>query len=264
MANKQIQQLAVLLVEASKTQQRIIAGYLTHAGVGTISMASNGEQGLQYIKSRRPDVVISCMHFPDMTGADLLNKIRSDDSIKDTPFILVSSETGYAYLEPVRQAGVVSILHKPFHQEQLQRVLCTSLMHLCPEHSAKQHVGPMGDLNTMVVDDSRMSRNLIKRVIENLGINKIVEADNGMRAIELMYEQTFDLIITDYNMPIMDGKELIEHIRHEENHANVPILMVSSESDLKRLAAVRQAGVSAIFDKPFEVDEVRQIIARIL
>jgi two-component system chemotaxis response regulator CheY len=65
-------------------------------------------------------------------------------------------------------------------------------------------------------------------------------------------------------MPEMDGKEFVEHVRHESHQPSVPILMVSSEQDASRLAVVQQAGVSAVCDKPFDTTTIKQLIENIL
>jgi two-component system chemotaxis response regulator CheY len=73
-----------------------------------------------------------------------------------------------------------------------------------------------------------------------------------------------DLVVTDYNMPEMDGQALVKHIRQHSWQKTVPILMVTSESDEGRLAAVEAAGVSGICDKPFEASVVRELLGRLL
>ena len=73
-----------------------------------------------------------------------------------------------------------------------------------------------------------------------------------------------DLVVTDYNMPEMDGREFVEYVRSRSWQRSVPILMVTSETDQGRLAAVEEAGVSGICDKPFEPAVVRCLLARML
>ena len=94
--------------------------------------------------------------------------------------------------------------------------------------------------------------------------NAVDEAANGMSAIPLLQETQYDLIITDYNMPEMDGRALIEYVRTLSPQMSVPILMVSGEQDETRLAAVEEAGVSAICDKPFEMSTLRSLIVQFL
>ena len=68
------------------------------------------------------------------------------------------------------------------------------------------------------------------------------------------------MVFTDYNMPVMDGEELTRHIRENSMQRSIPILMVTSEENGSRLAAVQQAGVSGICDKPFDTDTVMKMI----
>ena len=119
-------------------------------------------------------------------------------------------------------------------------------------------------LNVLVVDDSNTARKHIMRVLNNMGIEQITTAENGEQALNLVADRYFDLVVTDYNMPQMDGAELVEHIRRGSAQASIPIIMVSSESDESRLAAVTQAGVSAICDKPFDAFTVKQLIEKIV
>jgi two-component system chemotaxis response regulator CheY len=79
----------------------------------------------------------------------------------------------------------------------------------------------------------------------------------------VLENQSVDLVITDYHMPEMNGRDLIEHIRASGWQQDVPILMVTSEQDSGRLAAVEQAGVSGIFDKPFDPSSVKAMLAQI-
>jgi len=82
--------------------------------------------------------------------------------------------------------------------------------------------------------------------------------------VAIIQQQYFDLVVTDYNMPEMDGRELTEYIRTQSWQSSVPILMVSSESNESRLAAVTQAGVSGVCDKPFEPAMVRGLLQKML
>lgn len=259
----QLNELLVLLVEPSGTQLRIISGHLTEIGVMNIHAATTGGDALAKLDMDRYDLVISTMHLADMTGTDLIQKLREAEDTADIPFMLISSETHYRYLEPLRQAGVIAILPKPYAIEQLRRALWSTVHYLDPGSLDTKDI-EQEDLNVLVVDDSLTSRKYITRVLRNMGIEKITEAKNGKEAVDFLDAHFYDLVVTDYNMPEMDGKELLEHIRHHSDQASVPVLMVSSESDQNRLAAVQQAGVSAICDKPFESDAVKQLLEKML
>lgn len=264
MSDLQITDLSIFLVEPSSTQQRIIRGQLEDFGIHNITMFNCASDALKEMESYTPDLVISAMHMEDMSGTELVQNMRMHDITVDIPFMLISSETAFRYLDPIRQAGAIAILPKPFESEQLKKALINTVDFIDPgEFSAHAEIHNE-DLRVLVVDDSFTARRHIARVLNNLGIIQITEAEDGRQAVDIISNDFFDLIVTDYNMPEMDGKQLVEHIRTKSGQASIPILMVSSESDSNRLAAVQQAGVSAICDKPFEADNVKQLLEKML
>jgi len=258
-----LDQLSVLLVEPSSTQRRIIINHLNGFGVMSIDSVTTGTDGLNTMNKDNHDLVISAMHLEDMTGTELVQNMRMDSNTSDIPFMLISSETDFRYLEPIRQAGVIALLPKPYEIDQLKRALFSTVHYLDPSSLNANEICPE-KLEVLVVDDSFTARKHIKRVLSNMGIEKLSEAENGLEAVEIIKDKSFDLIVTDYNMPEMDGKQLVEHIRNNSTQKTIPVLMVSSESDDNRLAAVQQAGVSAICDKPFEPGTVKELLVQML
>ena len=256
-------ELITLVVEPSATQRRIICRALRDNGIPTILETETGEQALQRLSDDSPDLVISSLYLADMNGTDLVRRIRESSSHADTPFMLISSETRFRYLDPIRQAGVVGILPKPFTNSELRTALETTLDLL---QESPEVLGEMEgeSLHVLVVDDSPFSRKHIARVLQSLGIEHIDHAQDGVQALEMVSEHYYDFIVTDYNMPRMDGKELLDHIRHNSAQASVPVLMVTSEANENRLAAVQQIGVSAICDKPFQPDTVRSLVRKMV
>ena len=198
-----------------------------------------------------------------MTGTELVQNMRMDTDFQAVPFMLISSETSYRYLEPIRQAGVIALLPKPFTLIQLKQAINSTLDYLNPGELVTENFYP-DELKVLVVDDSFTARRHIIRVLNNMGIENITQAQNGQEALQIIADNYFDLLVTDYNMPQMDGKELVEHVRQHSNQATIPILMVSSEHDDSRIASVQQAGISALCDKPFESATVKKIISRII
>jgi two-component system chemotaxis response regulator CheY len=262
MTSLSIDQLFVLLVEPSPMQRRIIERTLEAQGIRALAHCEAGADALERLAHEPIDLVVSAMYLPDMTGTDLVHQIRAADRGADTPFMLVSSETRFRLLDPIRQAGVVGILPKPFSDAELRTALATTLDLLddAPEPAEDQAL----DMKVLLVDDSPLARKHIARVLGSLGIDAIDEAADGVEAADMLERHYYDFVVTDYNMPRMDGRELVEHVRHASAQASIPVLMVTSESNSKRLAAVQQSGVSAICDKPFEPATVRQLIRQMM
>jgi two-component system chemotaxis response regulator CheY len=114
-----------------------------------------------------------------------------------------------------------------------------------------------------VVDDSFSSRAHLIRVLKNIGFMNFTEVENGKQGAEIILKSAFDLVVTDFNMPEMNGGDLVKFVRTKSWQQSIPIIMITSEKNEERLAAVRAAGVTAICDKPFEPVQIKALIEQI-
>ena len=260
-----ISELSILLVEPSPTQLKVIIKHLEHEGITSIEGVTTGTEALNNISRYAPDLIMSSMYLPDMTATELVTTIRQSTAGQNIPFMLISSETDFKALDPIRQAGVVAILPKPFSHTDLGRALTSTIEFIAPEEISLEHYDTE-TLRVLVVDDSLMARKHITRVLNNMGITHITTANDGRQGVEIFNanEDAFDLIVTDYNMPVMDGQELIQFIRKKMGNTFIPILMVTSEGNGTRLNNVQQSGVSAICDKPFDPQTVKEMLFRVM
>jgi serine/threonine protein kinase len=252
----------VLLVEPSRSQAVIIRGYLQKIGFPEIQTCSSGKQALEAARATPPGVIISAMHLPDMTGVQLAQAMRAHDSLSSTGFVLITSATDAPEASLSSEAGHAARLPKPFDAEQLAQALATATAS-APRQTTNTTPELWGRLRVLVVDDSSVARNHIRAVLAGLGFRNITEAADGAEAVGLLEQGRFDLVITDYNMPRLNGRGLIDFIRHRSTNRSVPIIVVTTETDPARLAAVRQLRVSAICDKSFRPDHVRGILERL-
>jgi two-component system chemotaxis response regulator CheY len=257
-------ELSVFLVEPSSLQARIVKKYLSDLGVLNTQVFQDGTSALAAMRKQQPELTISSMYLDDMSGSKLVEVMRADQTLAGIAFILISSEDNPLYLDPVRQSGACAILTKPFELENLRTVLFTTLDYInLGSLALDKDSFDVENLHVLVVDDSSSARAYLIRVLKNIGIKSITEAENGKRGSEIIEGHSFDLVITDYNMPEMDGGELVEFIRNKSWQNTLPIVMITSERDEKRLDAVRQSGVTAICDKPFDPSQIKNLIEQI-
>lgn len=116
----------------------------------------------------------------------------------------------------------------------------------------------------LIVEDSSTTRALIRAIIEELGDFQTVEANSGFDALKLLPTQEFDLVITDINMPDINGLELIHFIRNSPKYKSLPLIIVSterSEEDKKRGMAL---GAMAYITKPFKANELQEVIKQVI
>ena len=122
-------------------------------------------------------------------------------------------------------------------------------------------------MKILVVDDFSTMRRIEKNLLGNLGFTNIDEADDGLTALPKLLSGNFDFLITDWNMPGMDGIDLIKAVRADANLAGLPILMVTAEARRKQVVAAAEAGVNGYIVKPFNAqtldEKVQKIFARL-
>ena len=117
-------------------------------------------------------------------------------------------------------------------------------------------------LNVLVVDDSDIMRKVIKRVLSLAGfeVDAIHEAGDGQQALDVLDANWIDIVLTDINMPVMTGSELLNRMKQSDDMKNIPVIMVSTEAREDRIDEIMNAGAAGFISKPFKPEDVRDII----
>ncbi|NHB97060.1 chemotaxis response regulator CheY [Photorhabdus stackebrandtii] len=119
------------------------------------------------------------------------------------------------------------------------------------------------DLKFLVVDDFSTMRRIVRNLLKELGFNNVEEAQDGTEALTKIRSSQFDFIISDWNMPNMDGLELLKVIREDEQLAKIPVLMVTAEAKKENIIAAAQAGASGYVVKPFTAATLEEKLNKI-
>ncbi len=122
---------------------------------------------------------------------------------------------------------------------------------------------PNTDIKILVVDDMATMRRIIKSLLEQLGFKNIDEAEDGQVALKKLKENSYDFVITDWNMPNMTGLELVQSIRSDEEIKHLPVLMVTAEAKKENVIAAIKAGVNNYVVKPFTAETLKEKIEKI-
>jgi len=119
-------------------------------------------------------------------------------------------------------------------------------------------------LNILIVDDSALTRKAIKRMLDMLGldVDKALEAENGVDALNVIENENVDLVLADLNMPKMGGIEMIFHMRGNEATKHIPVVIVSTESSTTRIEGLLADGVKDYLHKPFTPEQFKEVIQR--
>ncbi len=120
-------------------------------------------------------------------------------------------------------------------------------------------------MRIITVDDSSTMRRIIKNTLKRIGYgDEILEAGDGKEALEILANTDVDLIITDWNMPVMDGLTFVKHIRANSKYDDVPIIMVTTEAAKEDIITALKAGVNNYIVKPFTPDVLKDKIDTVL
>jgi len=119
------------------------------------------------------------------------------------------------------------------------------------------------DMKILVVDDFSTMRRIIKNLLRDLGFNNTVEADDGLTALPILQAGGIDFLVTDWNMPGMQGIDLLKAVRADENLSSIPVLMVTAETKREQIIIAAQAGVNGYVVKPFTAATLKEKIDKI-
>jgi two-component system chemotaxis response regulator CheY len=119
------------------------------------------------------------------------------------------------------------------------------------------------NMKILVVGDMASMRRIVKNIMKQLGFENVEEAENGQEAIEKLRAESYGFVISDWNMPIMTGIELLKAIRADDKLKAIPVLMVTAEAQKENLVEAIKAGVSNYIVKPFTAEVLQEKMNKI-
>ena len=129
------------------------------------------------------------------------------------------------------------------------------------------NISPEGALDknmkVLVVDDFSTMRRIVKNLLRDLGFTNIQEADDGSTALPMLQGGDFDFVVTDWNMPGMQGIDLLKAIRADSSLAHIPVLLITAEAKKEQIIMAAQAGVNGYIVKPFTAGTLKTKIDKI-
>jgi two-component system, chemotaxis family, chemotaxis protein CheY len=118
-------------------------------------------------------------------------------------------------------------------------------------------------MKVLVVDDFSTMRRIVKNLLRDLGFTNIQEADDGSTALPMLQGGEFDFVVTDWNMPGMQGIDLLKAIRADEKLAHIPVLLITAEAKKEQIVMAAQAGVNGYIVKPFTAATLKEKLDKI-
>lgn len=124
----------------------------------------------------------------------------------------------------------------------------------------------MREVQALIVDDSSVMRKIVERSLRQAGVDSLVvlEAGSGVEGLEVLKGRRVDLILSDINMPAMDGLEFVRQLRQQRLAEGVPVVMITTESSEEHVKQAIEAGAIGYIRKPFTADQVKQKVLSLL
>lgn len=124
----------------------------------------------------------------------------------------------------------------------------------------------MPQIRALIVDDSSVMRKIVERCLRQAGLDlaDVQEASNGMEALALIGKSDFDLILSDINMPVMDGLEFIRNMQGIEKAKTIPVVMITTEGGEKHVVEAISLGAKGYIRKPFTPEQVKEHVIPVL
>lgn len=118
-------------------------------------------------------------------------------------------------------------------------------------------------MKILIVDDFPTMRRIIKNLLKDLGFENVDEAEDGAMGLEKLRNGNFEFVVSDWNMPNMDGLEMLKSIRADPNLSKLPVLMVTAEAKKENIIAAAQAGANGYVVKPFTAATLEEKLNKI-
>ena len=267
--------LRVLIIDDNETNRTILRQELMNRDITTKDAAS-GAEGLELLskaaRRRVPfDLVILDMQMPDMDGLEVAQRIRSGEDSPEVPIVLLTSIGKGDWEKKAADVGIDAFHQKPIRPENLfhaiRKVVALDEVNEEPEvapvprpsknSSARRYCGTV-----LVVEDNFFNQQVALGLLTKLGL-KSKAVDDGESALELLWKESFDLILMDCQMPGVDGYECTREIRKRESTGvRTPIVALTAHAMAEEKERCFQNGMDDYLSKPVTLEELSKCLSR--
>ncbi|NTU96219.1 MAG: response regulator [Chlorobiaceae bacterium] len=273
--NRILRKKRVLIVDDQLGNRLIIAKFLSEMNC-QFDQAENGNQALALISENRYDLIFMDFEMPFLNGDSVVKMIRSAQDIDpalalhylQAPVVGVTALPEQEAGKRGKKSGMNEVLSKPVKRSDIKRIVEKYFFsEISSIRNTQEEV--ISGKRILLVDDNKTSRKFMSMVLNQYGC--ITEhALNGRDAIEMLEKESFDLVLMDIQMPVMDGIEAAKAIRGGKNFvrftsfSRIPIIALTGNTDEKSVQDIRNAGMNYMLGKPVFKDELLSAIAVML
>ena len=218
-----------------------------------IMEAADGREGLDLALNNSFDLIITDFDMPRMNGVEFCQRLKSDPLTRGIPVIMLSSFDSDSDINRGFEAGASAYVSKHEARSRLNDVI--------EEILSKSNIQRQQLI--MVVDDSHAIRHLVENGLAQAGF-QVITADNGRKALDFLTKKRPDLIISDIDMPEMNGFAFCEAVHKDPDLASIPFVVMSSNNQRGYMKRMLENGAAAYMVKPFNLDQLVILVEKLL
>lgn len=261
--------IRVLIVDDNQTNREILKIQLQNQKIN-VACAAGAEQALKLMTQALENnqsfhLAILDMHMPKMNGLELANKIHQHPGMRKTRMMMLTSTHGDANQLERESSGILRCVNKPIRQKELFEIihevmgrdLAGSVMESAPAADLPSQPPAVISGKILVAEDNPVNQEVAKAMLARLGMETAI-ANDGKHAVELAYNNRYDIILMDCQMPVMDGFEATAQIRKQ--FSDIPIIALTANATEDDRNHCLNAGMNDFLSKPYSIDQLQQKI----
>lgn len=261
--------IRVLIVDDNQTNREILKIQLQNQKIN-VACAAGAEQALELMTQALENnqsfhLAILDMHMPKMNGLELANKIHQHPGMRKTRMMMLTSTHGDANQLERESSGILRCVNKPIRQKELFEIihevmgrdLAGSVMESAPAADLPSQPPAVISGKILVAEDNPVNQEVAKAMLARLGMETAI-ANDGKHAVELAYNNRYDIILMDCQMPVMDGFEATAQIRKQ--FSDIPIIALTANATEDDRNHCLNAGMNDFLSKPYSIDQLQQKI----
>ncbi len=247
-----LKELRILIVDDSAVVRSVLSKELLRSGI-EVTQAEDGQKAFDIALCKEFDIIITDVEMPNMDGLELCQKLKSNPRTSQTPIVILSSLDKEEDIKKGYRAGASTYITKTQAKESLIETIETVLQKTTFQR------GRM----ILVVDDSSTIRRLVEKGLKEVGF-KVEKAENGRAALDVLKHQKPDLILSDIDMPEMNGEDFCKAVHADPVLSAIPFVVMSANNDRPIMRRMLQLGADAYLVKPFNVDQLVITVEKLL